>query len=151
MNKLLMAAALMAAPVSANAMCHPAFVNGRTTQLCDNAMDLPGIPPIGIAPLVSPSIPPIQAPMIPPIGTSHCNTRDMVFVDASHAYEYVKGDTERALSLLKPDGLLIWHDYGEWPGVTQALNGLYRGDARFAGMRQVAETTLCFVTKGDEP
>jgi predicted O-methyltransferase YrrM len=36
---------------------------------------------------------------------------DIVFIDGAHAYEYVKSDTELALSLLKPGGLVVWHDY----------------------------------------
>jgi predicted O-methyltransferase YrrM len=74
-------------------------------------------------------------------------TRDMVFVDALHAYAYVRADTELALQLLKPGGLVLWHDYGVWPGVTEALNELYRDDTRFAGMRHVEETSLCFMDR----
>jgi predicted O-methyltransferase YrrM len=72
-------------------------------------------------------------------------TRDLVFVDASHAYDYVLSDSELALQLLRPDGLLLWHDYGVWPGVTEALNDLHRADPRFAGMKHVEGTSLCFL------
>lgn len=48
---------------------------------------------------------------------------DFVFIDGSHAYEYVVSDTKNALKLLKSEGgMLVWHDYSEWPGVTHALN-----------------------------
>jgi hypothetical protein len=36
---------------------------------------------------------------------------DLIFVDGSHAYSYVKGDSEKALRMLAPGGLLVWHDY----------------------------------------
>jgi hypothetical protein len=36
---------------------------------------------------------------------------DLIFIDGSHAYSYVKSDTEKALSMLKDGGLLLWHDY----------------------------------------
>lgn len=50
---------------------------------------------------------------------------DLVFVDASHSYEYVKNDSEKALSLLGPKGAVIWHDYTPpWPGVIRGLNEL---------------------------
>jgi predicted O-methyltransferase YrrM len=52
---------------------------------------------------------------------------DLVFVDGSHAYSYVKSDSERALALVRPGGLVLWHDYAgpsHSPGVYQALNEL---------------------------
>lgn len=45
---------------------------------------------------------------------------DLVFVDGSHAYEYVLNDSRRALELLRDGrGMIVWHDYGEWEGVTR--------------------------------
>lgn len=69
-----------------------------------------------------------------------------VFVDGSHAYEYVLSDTDRALRLLdgKP-GMIVWHDYGEWAGVTRALNELRTSDARCAGLRHVRGTSLALL------
>jgi predicted O-methyltransferase YrrM len=52
---------------------------------------------------------------------------DLVFVDGSHAYSYVVSDSEKALELLAPGGLLLWHDYAgprHAPGVYRALNEL---------------------------
>ena len=50
---------------------------------------------------------------------------DMVFVDGSHAYSYVVSDTAKALSMVRPGGLVLWHDYSpECPGVFRALNDL---------------------------
>ena len=50
---------------------------------------------------------------------------DFVFVDGAHAYNYVVNDTNIALKLLNPrGGIIIWHDYGVWKGVTRALNEL---------------------------
>lgn len=72
-------------------------------------------------------------------------TRDMVFVDACHEYEYVRNDTEIALRLLQSHGLVIWHDYGAWVGVTRALNEFHMRDPRFHGLRHIAGTTICFL------
>ena len=52
---------------------------------------------------------------------------DLVFVDGSHAYSYVVSDSERALELVAPGGLVLWHDYAgprHAPGVYRALNEL---------------------------
>lgn len=69
-------------------------------------------------------------------------TMQLVFVDASHAYEYVVNDSLQALRLLDDGGWIIWHDYAWWDGVTRALDDLRRVDARFRALRHVAGTTL---------
>jgi predicted O-methyltransferase YrrM len=35
---------------------------------------------------------------------------DFCFIDAGHSYECVKNDTEKALSVLKHNGVILWHD-----------------------------------------
>ncbi len=35
---------------------------------------------------------------------------DLVFVDGAHSYEYVKNDTEKGWKMLRPGGILAWHD-----------------------------------------
>jgi len=72
-------------------------------------------------------------------------TRDLVFVDACHEYEYVRNDTEIAFRLSHPRGLIIWHDYGTWAGVTRALNDFHSHDPRFRAVRQIAGTSICFL------
>lgn len=49
---------------------------------------------------------------------------NLIFVDGSHAYEYAKVDSESALKMLAKGGTVVWHDYGVWEGVTQALEEL---------------------------
>jgi len=49
----------------------------------------------------------------------------MVIVDGGHSYEVCKSDSEHALRMVKPGGVIIWDDYGSfWPGVVQALDEL---------------------------
>lgn len=70
---------------------------------------------------------------------------DFVFIDASHAYEYVLNDSRIAFKLLRDGkGTIVWHDYDEWIGVTGALNEL-RHTAPFAGIQRVEGTTLAVV------
>ena len=69
-----------------------------------------------------------------------------VFVDGSHAYEYVLSDSERGLSLLRGPGTVVWHDYGEWVGVTKALDELSTRDSRFAALQRIENTTLAILT-----
>ena len=74
---------------------------------------------------------------------------DLMFVDGSHSYEYVLSDTEKAYQMVHPGGLLLWHDYNSrwWPGVTRALNQLQSQDPRFAEIRHIENTALCFMVR----
>ena len=38
-------------------------------------------------------------------------TVDLIFIDGDHSYKAVLEDTEVALRLIRPGGLIIWHDY----------------------------------------
>lgn len=48
---------------------------------------------------------------------------DLIFLDADHAYEAVKRDTEILLPLLAPHGFFVWHDYANW-GKFTGFNGV---------------------------
>ncbi len=64
---------------------------------------------------------------------------DVIFVDGSHARSYVASDTEKALRMIKPGGLILWHDYTpDCPGVFRVLNRL----ARRLPLMHVAGTAL---------
>lgn len=54
----------------------------------------------------------------------HYNSIGLIFIDGSHSYEYVKNDTEQALKMIKNGGLILWHDYLVWNGVSDYLNEL---------------------------
>lgn len=52
---------------------------------------------------------------------------DLVWVDGSHEYDYVKADSENAFSIVSEGGLVLWHDYRHthtWDGVTRYLREL---------------------------
>ena len=59
--------------------------------------------------------------------TPYLELCDLVFVDGSHARSYVESDSKKALRMVKPGGVVVWHDYRgpkREPGVFQALNAL---------------------------
>ncbi len=64
----------------------------------------------------------------------------LVFVDGSHAHDYVLADTETAFRLVTQKGVVIWHDYGVWEGVTRALGQIEA--SRHLGLRHVRGTSL---------
>jgi hypothetical protein len=50
---------------------------------------------------------------------------DFCFVDASHEYQHICRDTANALLMVRPGGVIFWHDYSRWwPGVQKCLDDL---------------------------
>jgi predicted O-methyltransferase YrrM len=43
--------------------------------------------------------------------TKYLSYFDLIFIDGSHAYSFVQSDTEKAFKMLKPNGVILWHDY----------------------------------------
>lgn len=72
----------------------------------------------------------------------YTGTAGLVFVDGSHAYDYAMADTETAFKLIAPGGIVIWHDYGVWEGVTKALEELE--EKRQLGLKKIYGTSLVF-------
>ncbi|MBV8457354.1 MAG: class I SAM-dependent methyltransferase [Acetobacteraceae bacterium] len=75
---------------------------------------------------------------------------DLVFIDGSHAYEYVRRDSATAMNLLRQGGIILWHDYvpegfTPWPGVRRALHELHLSNPAFRDMRHIAGTSLVFL------
>jgi predicted O-methyltransferase YrrM len=54
--------------------------------------------------------------------TSYLGRYDLIFIDGSHAYSYVKSDSEKAYRMLKPGGIMLWHDYN---GLRSDTRGVY--------------------------
>jgi hypothetical protein len=70
----------------------------------------------------------------------HAGRAGLVFVDGSHAYDYVSADSNTAFRLVANKGMVIWHDYGVWEGVTRALEEIEA--SRHLGLRHVRGTSL---------
>ncbi len=49
---------------------------------------------------------------------------DVVYVDGSHSYSYVKSDSENALRMITPSGTILWDDYPHYAGVYTYLTEL---------------------------
>lgn len=72
---------------------------------------------------------------------------DFVFVDGSHSYEYVVNDSKMAVKLVK-NGIIVWHDYSVWRGVSKALDELYSRSDDFKSLRHIQGTSLVYMQKG---
>ncbi len=67
---------------------------------------------------------------------------NFIFIDGSHAYDYVANDTEQALRMADPQqSVIIWHDYG-WHEVIKALNEYFKQDPRFQDLKNIKGTSL---------
>src|SRR3990167_5570095 len=53
-------------------------------------------------------------------GKKYYGPIDLLFIDGGHDYEQVKADIEAWYD--KVSGKIAFHDYGSWPGVTQAVD-----------------------------
>lgn len=49
---------------------------------------------------------------------------DLVYIDASHSYSYVRSDSQAALKMLSAGGTIVWDDYTHYPGIYAYLNQL---------------------------
>lgn len=73
---------------------------------------------------------------------------DIVFVDGSHALAYVANDTEAAFQLVRPGGLVMWHDYNDgyfWPDVHRHLLQV----ARRHQIHRIAGTMIAVTREAD--
>ncbi|MBC7981296.1 MAG: class I SAM-dependent methyltransferase, partial [Armatimonadetes bacterium] len=72
----------------------------------------------------------------------YLGTMDLVFVDGAHSYEYVKNDTEKGWKMLRPGGVLAWHDC-----VASHRDVVKYIKESNLGAKLVAGTTLAFAIK----
>lgn len=47
---------------------------------------------------------------------------DFAFIDGCHAYNYVKSDTQNVMRIMRPGGIIIWHDYAMMESVSRAVD-----------------------------
>src|ERR1035438_9087588 len=51
---------------------------------------------------------------------------DLIFIDGCHKYHFVISDSLNAIKQLCPGGTIFWHDYGQFPDVSKAVDELAR-------------------------
>jgi hypothetical protein len=77
--------------------------------------------------------------------TPYRDSCSLVFVDGAHSYDYAISDTRAAMKMVERGGVVVWHDYGVWEGVTKALEELEQRKAY--GLRSISGTSLVFWKK----
>lgn len=73
---------------------------------------------------------------------------DFVFVDADHSYDGVKNDTRKALELVGPGGIVMWHDYApKSPGLVEFICEFTKSQPLF----RIKNTPLLLHIDGVDP
>lgn len=79
------------------------------------------------------------------LGDSHsldfsacARSMDLVFIDGDHSYAGVMKDSELAFSLIRPGGVILWHDYLMIGDVTRAISSL----KKIHSLYRIADTSL---------
>ena len=67
--------------------------------------------------------------------------QDLVFVDADHFYDGVINDSHKAFEMVRPGGVIVWHDYLMIDDVTRALIHLAK-DRDLKNLKNLKGTTL---------
>ncbi len=77
------------------------------------------------------------------------NSIDFIFIDAGHNYECVRNDSDNAFDMLvEGKGVIIWHDYSLFPGVTKAVDEFAEKYSNHGRFFLFSGTTLaCFWAK----
>jgi predicted O-methyltransferase YrrM len=81
--------------------------------------------------------------------SGHFGRAGLVFVDGSHSYDYAMSDSDTAFRLVAPGGIIVWHDYGVWEGVTRALDEIEENCK--IGLRHIRGTSLVYCVTGTRP
>ena len=75
--------------------------------------------------------------------TPYRASMDLIFVDGAHSYEYVRNDTVKGLEMLRPGGIIAWHDCTPFhPDVVCYLRTLPHMPT------VINESTIAFLIKG---
>jgi hypothetical protein len=70
---------------------------------------------------VNDDVPPEVIANTPVVADQINDSFDMIFLDGDHTYEVVKEDLKASLKLLKPGGVVVFHDAISWGGVARLM------------------------------
>ena len=75
------------------------------------------------------------------------NKFDLIFIDGGHTYSIVKSDSEKSFKMLKPNGIILWHDF--IPGKESAKNVVnYINEiSKEKEIFHINNTSLCYYRK----
>jgi predicted O-methyltransferase YrrM len=73
---------------------------------------------------------------------------DLVFVDGGHDYEVARSDTRNALAMVRPGGVVVWHDFGNYGDYYDVVRAVFDEVPR-DDVCQIAHTQLAVYRRRD--
>ncbi len=69
---------------------------------------------------------------------------DLIFIDGGHTFSIVKNDSEKSFEMIKPNGIILWHDYV--PGKKSASDVVKYIDSILDKKKiyKIKNTSLCY-------
>ena len=76
--------------------------------------------------------------------SKYLSQMDLIFIDGGHTYSIVKSDSEKSFKMIKPNGIILWHDYV--PGKKSARDVVkYINEiSKKKKLKKIKNTSLCF-------
>jgi len=76
--------------------------------------------------------------------TSLLGACDVIFIDGAHADSFIRSDTAKALRMIKPGGVILWHDYRGEHGDCRDVFTVLNEFARTMKLQHIHGTSLVF-------
>ena len=75
------------------------------------------------------------------------NHFDLIFIDGGHTYSCIKNDTEKALEMIKQNGIILWHDYASNKRSSKDVFRYLEEMSLKIKIEKIKYTSLCFYRK----
>jgi predicted O-methyltransferase YrrM len=73
---------------------------------------------------------------------------DLAFIDGGHDYQVARSDTRSALAMVRPGGLVVWHDFGNYGDYYDVVRAVFDEVPRDE-VCQISNTQLAVYRKRD--
>ncbi len=69
---------------------------------------------------------------------------DLIFIDGGHTYSVVKNDTEKSFEMIKPNGIILWHDYVPGKKSSKDIVKYLNKISKEKKVYHIKNTSMCF-------
>jgi len=69
---------------------------------------------------------------------------DLIFIDGGHTYSVVKNDTEKSFEMIKPNGIILWHDYVPGKKSSKDIVKYLNKISKERKIYHIKNTSMCF-------
>ncbi len=79
--------------------------------------------------------------------SKYLNKMDLIFIDGGHTYSIIKNDTEKSFEMIKPKGIILWHDYVPEKQSAMDVVRYINEISKEKKILKIKNTSLCFFKK----